>query len=319
MKISVILPVFNGMKYLEASVLSVINQNISDYEFLICDDCSTDDSLDFLLGIQKKYPAKVSVIKNDVNLGLFKTLNRLIENTQAPLIHLWAQDDIMKENCLQNCVEFHEENPGISWSYHSLDYIDDAGTVIPFSKIDETPKIISTERYAHTSIRWGCIPGNISNVTLTRKHLNLTGMFNPDMVLSGDFELFTRLASISAVGRNTANLIYLRFDAEQLTRNYKSIGSRIKEDIAIHKTLLGLLSEDEKKQGLRYWKWKTQSSYFNDLLYLLSKKEFGESKKLLTILRQESNIIFLSLRWAITRFLRALKLDIIFYKKVLDS
>ncbi|WP_168187522.1 glycosyltransferase family A protein [Pedobacter sp. G11] len=317
--ISVILPVYNAGDYLTQSVNSVLNQDIDDYEFVICDDASTDSGLVYLRRIAEKYPSKVKVLANESNLGLFKTLNKLILNSTSTLIHLWSQDDLMKPNCLRNCIEFHTQHPNVSMSYHNLDYIDADNNIIPFQKLDGTPTIVSTRQYALTSSKWGCMAGNIANVTLNRKYLNEVGLFNEAMVVSGDFDLWTRLATISDIGRNTANLIYLRSHLGQLSKSYKTIALRIKEDIPIHKRIIDLLHNHEKKVALRFWKWKILPSYFNDLLFLYYKKEFAEYRILLNLLKKESNIYLLSTKWIVIRVARFVKMDLFIYKNILDS
>src|SRR5437868_1138030 len=109
-KISVILPVYNGGEYLCRSVGSVLNQSLEDFEFLILDDCSTDGSLEYLESITDK---RLKLYKNDSNRGLFYNLNFLIGRCNSPLIKLWSQDDVMYPECLQRFTCFHEQHPQI--------------------------------------------------------------------------------------------------------------------------------------------------------------------------------------------------------------
>ena len=314
-EISVILPVYNGASFLELSILSVINQRFKNCEFIICNDASTDNSLQILNDLASKYPNQIKILNNEVNLGLFKTLNKLIENSSAPLIHLWAQDDIMKPECLHECMLFHDQNPNVSMSYHTWDFIDENGKIIPDGKIDGTPTIISKHQYANTSIRWGCMAGNISNVTLNRKYLEKTGLFDESLIVSGDFDLFTKLAEISDIGFNNKKLVFVRRHLEQLSKAYNSIFYRIKEDIPINLKLIGFLEGKEKKKAFLFWTWKIQSAYFNDWLFLLRKGQKKEANKVSKLLRSITNFPLLFMRWIILRFLRLIKLDIFLYNK----
>jgi len=318
-KISVILPVYNGSKYLEQSIISVIEQDCKNYEFLICDDASKDSSLEILEKIRNKYPDQVKLFFNDENLGLFKTLNKLIFNSSSPLIHLWAQDDVMMSNCLSECIKFHEKFPEISMSYHGVEYVDEHSDIIKSDKIDQTPEIIPSWLYARISIKWGCIAGNIANVTLSRASLQKTGLFDESLLLSGDFKLWTKLASDSPIGRISKKLIFLRNHREQLSKDSKKIALRIQEDLPIQKEILEMLNPDDKKSGERFFKWKTQTAYFNDMLFLLSLREYPGFKILAATLKKETNIYVLFLRWLVIRFLRITKLDSWFYHKVLQN
>ena len=77
-KISVIMGVYNGAKTIERAINSMLTQTMNDFELLICDDCSTDDSVRII----KKYVDKderIVLLKNKVNSGLAATLNKCIE------------------------------------------------------------------------------------------------------------------------------------------------------------------------------------------------------------------------------------------------
>ncbi|GAA3956347.1 glycosyltransferase family 2 protein [Pedobacter ginsengiterrae] len=317
-EISVILPVYNGSRYLKESIYSVLQQDLNNFEFIVCDDCSTDDSLAIIKKISYENPGKIIILENEVNKGLFGTLNILIEKSSTNLIHLWSQDDIMKPDCLTNCKLFHNRYPFISMSYHGVEYIDNDSKQIKDIKNDGTPEIISSHLYANISIRWGCIPGNISNVTLNRFFLKKTGIFNDKMIVSGDFDLWTRLASISSIGKNNSTLIYLRIHQEQLSRSFKSIYLRVKEDIPIHSQIITMLSENDQIKALRWWNWKTQVSYYNDYIFLKRKGLPLEAKKLHNLLQQNFNLYSLFIKWLIIRILRLIKLEIGFYKKILN-
>src|SRR4051812_47939904 len=100
-QISVILPVYNGGAYLVQSVQSVLSQEMTDFELLIVDDCSSDGSLGYLQSIDDK---RVRLYNNETNKGLFYNLNFLINKSHSPLIKLWSQDDIMYPNCLERFI-----------------------------------------------------------------------------------------------------------------------------------------------------------------------------------------------------------------------
>ena len=101
--ISVVLPVYNGGSYLVSSGESVLQQNYTDFEFLILDDFSTDNSWQYLNSLSDK---RITLFKNEKNNGLFCNLNFLIKKSKSNLIKIWAQDDIMYTNCLENFFQF---------------------------------------------------------------------------------------------------------------------------------------------------------------------------------------------------------------------
>lgn len=91
-KISVIMSVYNGANYLDKGVLSIINQTFKDWEFLICDDGSSDETYDKLLQYQKVDP-RIRVVRNENNMGLAFSLNRLIEMSRSNILARQDADD----------------------------------------------------------------------------------------------------------------------------------------------------------------------------------------------------------------------------------
>lgn len=67
-KISVLIPVFNSEKFLEKCLESVIFQDFSDFEIVICDDGSNDKSKEIIKNFQKKFPEKIIFLQNEKNL-----------------------------------------------------------------------------------------------------------------------------------------------------------------------------------------------------------------------------------------------------------
>lgn len=187
--ITVILPVYNGGHYLMASVESVLKQRYSSYEFLILDDCSTDDSWHYLESIKNE---NITLYRNEKNRGLFYNLNFLIKKSRSSLIKLWAQDDIMYPNCLESFVHFFEQYPQVGFAYCGIKNIDEGGNIKQQDYTDTTPQIISTELHARIAYFTGSIAGNIANVCINRMALDKVGLFNEQMKISADFDMWVR-------------------------------------------------------------------------------------------------------------------------------
>ena len=66
-KVSVIMATYNCQETISKSIDSVVRQTYYDWEFIICDDCSTDQTYNILLSYQERYPEKIVVLKNEVN------------------------------------------------------------------------------------------------------------------------------------------------------------------------------------------------------------------------------------------------------------
>src|SRR6476659_2315536 len=124
--VSVVLPVYNGERYLRASIDSVLAQSLQDFELIIWDDASTDSSQEI---INSYSDPRIRVFKNNSNQGLFKTLNLIIDQSTAPLIKLWSQDDVMREDCLSKLTTFLSAQNMAAMAYCAYDLFDHEGRV----------------------------------------------------------------------------------------------------------------------------------------------------------------------------------------------
>ena len=246
-KISVILPVYNGGAYLKLSVESVLNQHYENFELLVLDDCSNDGSREYLDGLSDK---RIVYFKNKSNKGLFYNLNFLTEKSKTNLIKLWAQDDIMYPNCLSTIILFHNAHPGVSFSYSGRTIIDENGTVISNSVVDNTPEIVSFDLHARIAFYTGSIAGNIANVCINKDKLNMVGGFDETMKISGDFDMWVKLSKVGNIGRIKQDIIYLRDHKEQLSRKSEYLLFHVKEDMKVYKKLLSLCNDSLTKEGL---------------------------------------------------------------------
>ena len=244
--VTVILPVYNGLKYLPQSVESVLSQAFSDFEFLIIDDCSTDGSWEYLNGLKDK---RISLYRNEINKGLFYNLNFLIKKSLCPIIKIWAQDDVMYTDCLKEIIAFHQQHPEISFSYTERDFIDAEGVMLKGRGEDNTPEIISPELHTKISFTTGSIAGNICNVSINKSILNEVGLFNEGMKISGDFEMWVRLAIEHPVGFIKKHLVQFRNHKEQLSGQEQYLIYHLKEDLQVYRLLLSYLSSTEQTEG----------------------------------------------------------------------
>ena len=91
-KISVIMSVYNDQDNISNSIKSILGQNYKDFEFLIVDDCSTDNTYEEI----KKFTTdpRIKLYKNSKNIGLTKSLNFLIEKSSGKYIFRQDSDDV---------------------------------------------------------------------------------------------------------------------------------------------------------------------------------------------------------------------------------
>ena len=102
-KVTVLMPVYNGEKYLREAIDSILSQTFTDFEFLIINDGSTDRSVEFI----KSYPdPRIRLVHNETNLGLIPSLNKGVDLSQGEYIARMDCDDISLPQRLEKQVNF---------------------------------------------------------------------------------------------------------------------------------------------------------------------------------------------------------------------
>ncbi len=119
--ITIVMPVFNGEKYLKESISSILNQTYKDFEFIIIDDGSQDDSLSIINSFND---SRIKVIRNHRNLGIRKSRNRAIKIAQGKFIAIFDADDIARPTKLQEQFDVMTKDPSIDMCFAKRSLID---------------------------------------------------------------------------------------------------------------------------------------------------------------------------------------------------
>ncbi len=112
MKVSVILPIYNGAKTLSNTLESLVVQTYRDFEVIACIDGSNDDSEHILKQYALKFK-KLTIVKNTINRGLGPTMNRLVYHAKGDYIAVAEQDDYYYPERLQLQVEILDKDESI--------------------------------------------------------------------------------------------------------------------------------------------------------------------------------------------------------------
>lgn len=123
-KVSVIMSIFNEERYLKESIESILNQTYGDFEFIICDDGSTDSSLDIVRSYMKK-DERIILLKNETNLGLAASLNRCLAISKGEYIARMDADDIALKDRFKKQVDFLDNNQRVAVICGGINFIDE--------------------------------------------------------------------------------------------------------------------------------------------------------------------------------------------------
>lgn len=108
--ISIVLPVYNGKKYLAQAIESALDQSLGDFELLISDDASTDNSWEIIENYRCR-DKRINAWRNESNLGLFDNYNHCLRRASGTYIKTFAQDDLWDPTILEKMVSALECNP----------------------------------------------------------------------------------------------------------------------------------------------------------------------------------------------------------------
>lgn len=102
--------VYNAAETLSAAIESVLAQTFEDWEMIICDDCSTDNTQEVVSRYTNKFP-QIKLIRNETNKRLAYSLNYCLEYAQGEYIARMDADDMCLPNRLKKQVEFLDSHP----------------------------------------------------------------------------------------------------------------------------------------------------------------------------------------------------------------
>ncbi|MCX7878138.1 MAG: glycosyltransferase [Ignavibacteria bacterium] len=235
--ISVLMPVYNGARYVVQAIKSILNQTFRDFELVIIDDGSTDDTSDLISGIKD---SRINYNRTE-HRGLSAALNTGIDLCSSDWIARMDSDDISVPMRLERQVRFIENNPDYDiiscWSVY---FRDPAKPIFLLKSPVAHGNIVSTLNLHN--------PINHSGV-IYRKNLIRENRYREDFTGNEDFELFFRLRDKVKFSIIPEFLIYVRLRKDSkayLTRDEKLY--KILFSNAFH----NLVNATSRKQAF-YW------------------------------------------------------------------
>ena len=181
--VSVIMPVFNQAKTLELAILSICNQTFKDWELILIDDFSSDESISIMKKLAVK-DMRLKIIQNKKNFGLAKSLNIGIDNSNSKYVARMDADDISESNRFKKQVRTLNTN--------SIDVLGSNATLInseglkiglsnlPLRNTDIVEDIYKRNPFIHSS------------VMMKRSFLTRTNGYDNRLRKKQDYDLWVR-------------------------------------------------------------------------------------------------------------------------------
>lgn len=208
--ISVIMPVFNGEKFLKSSIKSILDQTYKNFELIIINDGSKDSSLDIIKNFKDK---RVKVINNVHNLGITKSLNKGIRISKGEFIARCDADDINFPNRFNTQLKFLRYNRQFAIVGSNATLIDEDGKSITNTEISDTSKILKRSMFIKNNVIH-------SSVMFRKEVLEDVGLYDEFFVAAEDYELWLRILSKRKIHNLKNVLIQRRIHNQAVTKKY---------------------------------------------------------------------------------------------------
>lgn len=190
-RVSILLPVYNGSRYLPEAIESVLAQTTPDFELLIGDDCSDDDSWS-IISRYAKQDSRINAWVNSKNKGLFGNYNRCLESAGGKYIKPFAQDDKLAPTMLERMLAHFENNPDVTLISTAKQWINGSGQVTKTLKpFPSTRKISGREVVLYNLLRLTNWVGEPSTVMYRAERIGAG--FDTTLFHYGDIEYWFRI------------------------------------------------------------------------------------------------------------------------------
>ena len=190
--VSVIISAYNAEKFISEAIESVLDQSYRNFELILIDDGSTDDTLDIMKSFTHK--DERIVIDAHENMGMGNSVNRAMKNAKGELIARMDADDIMLKNRIGVQVDFLNRNPDISMASCLTELIGENGREIGLQNFPQNKDLLTkqdTKRYVREK---KCIHFAHTGIIFRKKDILNAGGYQSKYWPSDDIELFNRIA-----------------------------------------------------------------------------------------------------------------------------
>lgn len=228
-KISVIMSVLNGEKYISEAIDSIVSQTCGDFEFIVVDDGSTDQTWQILQSYANR-DFRLVTIKMNENVGTSLALNKALEVAKGCYIARQDADDVSLPERLTKLSNFLNEHPAVGLVGSQANMVDSQGK---FLEIGFT--IRENEVIQNTLLDLMCLCG--PSVMIRRSHFESAGFyFADDMSYSEDYDLCLRLGEVALI-ENLDIPLYTYRQHQESVSNKKRFRQMTNKAIALERAL----------------------------------------------------------------------------------
>lgn len=205
------MPVHNCEKYVVEAIESVLNQTYGNFEFIIIDDGSNDNTSQIIKEYKKK-DGRIRILRNEQNIGVVKSLNIGLRESIGEYIARIDADDIWLPEKLEKQITYLEKNNDLGMLATSKLNINADGTIREKDKYPET--------HSYKNIRNNILKRNIfchSSVIFRKDVFKKVGYYDETFINSEDYEYWMRIIAATKVEMLEETLVYYRISTDAIS------------------------------------------------------------------------------------------------------
>lgn len=211
---SICMPIYNGERFLRKAIDSVLAQDFTDFELIICDDCSTDDSVKI---IESYDDPRIILHRNDHNYGLAGNWNHSISFAKGKYIKIMMQDDILCQGALSKQVSLMEAHPEASLAVGNTSIINEEDKTIVKRFRYKKERVINGKRYAKRSLRGRNIFCEPPNHLFRKADFDKYGPYDDSLAYCPDWDMCLTLSEIGDIVCTDTEVMRFRLSSTQTT------------------------------------------------------------------------------------------------------
>ncbi len=193
-RVSVCVPTYNCAHYLGQALDSVLSQGFGDFELVVCDDVSTDDTGAMVAGYRDP---RVRYRRFETRGGQAGNFNRCLDAASGEYVTLLHADDFFLPGFLEDRVRRLDASPSTGWVFGSVRTVDAEARELPFSRPFEADRAFAPGELLEPLLH-GCIVCPPS-MMVRKRCIDEVGLFRTDLTWGHDWEWALRLAELAGV------------------------------------------------------------------------------------------------------------------------
>ena len=237
-RVTVAMPTCNGATYVEEAIASVLAQTFDDFELVIVDDCSDDDTV---ARVSRFSDARMRVERHAIRRGLVGNWNRCLSAASGDYLTIFHQDDLMARDNLARKVALLDVHPQVAFVHSNVEQVGPDGTVLSpwwYAAPEAADAGVHRGRDFLERLFWGdnvvCCP----SVLLRRQALLSHGVFDSHLPFTADWEMWMRLCLFYDVAYMPETLVSYRRHAGAETERFPGARGLAQYFLAKHRLVV---------------------------------------------------------------------------------